>query len=113
MGELGYLDDPAFELGMLSAQAMRAVRVIVDIGMHLELAIPDTEADHPGERWTPELALPLRDRAPLRPSPDFMVPRGRPLPRPPRSGDLLQGGAEAGLARGLRRRRPGAVQPSI
>ena len=40
MGELGYLDGPAFELGMLSAQAMRAVRVIVDIGMHLELPIP-------------------------------------------------------------------------
>ena len=44
---------------MLSAQAMRAVRVIVDIGMHLELAIPDTERYHPGERWTPELALPF------------------------------------------------------
>ncbi|MGO9877281.1 MAG: DUF885 domain-containing protein, partial [Acidimicrobiia bacterium] len=40
MGELGYLEDPAYELGMLGAQAMRAVRVIVDIGMHLELAIP-------------------------------------------------------------------------
>ena len=37
MGELGYLEDPAYELGMLGAQAMRAVRVIVDIGMHLEL----------------------------------------------------------------------------
>src|SRR5262249_56264700 len=35
MGELGYLDDPAYELGMLGAQAMRAVRVSVDIGMHL------------------------------------------------------------------------------
>jgi uncharacterized protein (DUF885 family) len=59
MGELGYLEDPAFELGMLSAQAMRAVRVIVDIGMHLELRIPDRERDHPGERWTPKLALPF------------------------------------------------------
>ena len=59
MGELGYLDDPAFELGMLSAQAMRAVRVVVDIGMHLELAIPADERYHPGERWTPELALPF------------------------------------------------------
>jgi uncharacterized protein (DUF885 family) len=59
MGELGYLDDPAFELGMLSAQAMRAVRVIVDIGMHLELAIPAGERYHPGARWTPELALPF------------------------------------------------------
>ncbi len=59
MGELGYLDDPAFELGMLRAQAMRAVRVVVDIGLHLELTIPDHEAYRPGERWTPELALPF------------------------------------------------------
>ena len=59
MGELGYLDDPAFEMGMLAAQAMRAVRVVVDIGMHLELAIPAHERYHPGETWTPELALPF------------------------------------------------------
>ena len=59
MGELGYLDDPAYELGMLRAQAMRAVRVVVDIGMHLELAIPAHESYHPGATWTPELALPF------------------------------------------------------
>ncbi len=59
MGELGYLDNPDYELGMLRAQAMRAVRVVVDIGMHLELPIPDRERYHPGERWTPELALPF------------------------------------------------------
>jgi uncharacterized protein (DUF885 family) len=59
MGELGYLDDPAYELGMLGAQAMRAVRVIVDIGMHLELPIPDNERYHPGEIWTGALALPF------------------------------------------------------
>ncbi|MGE0880421.1 MAG: DUF885 domain-containing protein [Acidimicrobiia bacterium] len=59
MGELGFLDDPAYELGMLSAQAMRAVRVIVDIGMHLELTIPADEHYHPGERWTPQIALPF------------------------------------------------------
>ncbi len=64
MGELGYLENPDYELGMLRAQAMRAVRVIVDIGMHLELPIPATESYHPGERWTPELALPfVIDRA--------------------------------------------------
>jgi uncharacterized protein (DUF885 family) len=44
---------------MLRAQAMRAVRVVVDIGMHLELAIPADEHYHPGETWTPELALPF------------------------------------------------------
>ncbi|MFI5839374.1 DUF885 domain-containing protein [Catenuloplanes sp. NPDC051500] len=55
MDELGYLDDPGDKLGMLDGQAFRAARVIVDIGMHLELEIP---ADNPfgfapGERWTP------------------------------------------------------------
>jgi len=59
MGELGFLDDPAYELGMLRAQAMRAVRVVVDIGMHLQLRIPAHERYAPGELWTPELALPF------------------------------------------------------
>ena len=59
MGELGFLEDPAHEMGMLAAQAMRAVRVVVDIGMHLELPIPADERFHPGETWTPELALPF------------------------------------------------------
>ncbi len=57
MDELGYLDDPGNKLGMLDGQAFRACRVIVDIGMHLELEIPkDNPFDfHPGETWTPEL----------------------------------------------------------
>jgi uncharacterized protein (DUF885 family) len=57
MDELGYLDDPGDRLGMLDAQAFRAARVIVDIGMHLELEIPRDNpfGFHPGERWTPEL----------------------------------------------------------
>ncbi|MGZ4758184.1 MAG: DUF885 domain-containing protein [Acidimicrobiales bacterium] len=60
MDELGYLDRPEYRLGMLAAQALRAVRVIIDIGMHLELEIPEvqppTEAPfHPGERWTADL----------------------------------------------------------
>jgi uncharacterized protein (DUF885 family) len=58
MGELGYLEDPAFEMGMLAAQAMRAVRIVVDIGMHLELPIIDGEPNA-GQTWTPELALPF------------------------------------------------------
>jgi uncharacterized protein (DUF885 family) len=57
MDDLGYLDDPGDKLGMLDAQAFRAARVIVDIGMHLELEIPRDNpfGFHPGERWTPEL----------------------------------------------------------
>jgi uncharacterized protein (DUF885 family) len=41
MDELGYYADPADELGFLSNQALRAVRVVIDIGLHLGLAIPD------------------------------------------------------------------------
>jgi uncharacterized protein (DUF885 family) len=72
MVELGYLDDPAFELGQLAASAMRAVRVIVDIGMHLELPIPAASDYHPGATWNAELALPFvieRSRFPA----DFMA----------------------------------------
>ncbi|MFE7860253.1 DUF885 domain-containing protein [Streptomyces sp. NPDC057403] len=56
MDELGYLKDAEQRLGYLDAQMMRAARVIVDIGMHLELEIPADSPFHPGERWTPELA---------------------------------------------------------
>jgi uncharacterized protein (DUF885 family) len=55
MDELGYLENPDYRLGQLRAQALRAVRVIVDLGMHLELAIPERDAFHPGETWTPDL----------------------------------------------------------
>ncbi|MEV4684528.1 DUF885 domain-containing protein [Streptomyces kurssanovii] len=56
MDELGFLKDAERRLGYLDAQMMRACRVIVDIGMHLELKIPADSPFHPGERWTPELA---------------------------------------------------------
>jgi uncharacterized protein (DUF885 family) len=57
MDELGYLEDPGDRLGMLDGQAFRAARVIVDIGMHMELEVPRDNpfGFHPGERWTPEL----------------------------------------------------------
>ncbi len=35
MEQLGYLEDPADRLGMLDGQRMRAVRVVLDIGVHL------------------------------------------------------------------------------
>jgi uncharacterized protein (DUF885 family) len=55
--ELGYLDDDGDLLGMLDAQLFRAARVVIDIGMHLELEIPSGTGFHEGERWTPELGL--------------------------------------------------------
>jgi uncharacterized protein (DUF885 family) len=71
MGELGYLENPDYELGMLRAQAFRATRVVVDIGVHLELPIPKGEAYHPGETWTAELALPFAIEHSYEPA-DFM-----------------------------------------
>ena len=55
MGELGYLEVPDYKMGLLASQALRTVRVIIDIGMHLELAIPEGQPFHPGEVWTPAL----------------------------------------------------------
>jgi uncharacterized protein (DUF885 family) len=43
MLELGYLKDPGDHMGMLDMQRMRAARVVFDIGVHLELEVP--------ERW--------------------------------------------------------------
>ena len=40
MDELGYLDDPGDQLGMLDGQALRAARVVVDIGMHCGFEAP-------------------------------------------------------------------------
>ena len=59
MDDLGYLEDPGDKLGMLDGQALRAVRVILDIGIHLGLTIPKDNpfGYHPGEQWTPELGL--------------------------------------------------------
>jgi uncharacterized protein (DUF885 family) len=59
MHELGYLDDPVYELGWLAGQALRAARVIIDIGLHCEMRIPSDEQFHPGERWRVDLALPF------------------------------------------------------
>jgi uncharacterized protein (DUF885 family) len=56
MGEFGYLDD-AYLLGMLNKSILRAARVIVDIGMHLELAIPAGTGFAEGATWTPALGV--------------------------------------------------------
>ncbi|MFJ9854898.1 DUF885 domain-containing protein [Streptomyces sp. NPDC101150] len=71
MDELGFLTNAERRLGYLDAQMMRAVRVIIDIGMHLELEIPADSPFHPGERWTPQLAHEFLARHCSRPA-DFV-----------------------------------------
>ena len=61
--EFGWFENPDHRLGFLSGQILRTVRVIVDIGMHLDKRIPagtalhDGTAFHSGEMWTPDLAF--------------------------------------------------------
>jgi uncharacterized protein (DUF885 family) len=59
MEELGYLEDAGARFGMLDAQGFRAARVIVDIGMHLELEVPKDNPFgwRPGERWNADLGF--------------------------------------------------------
>ncbi|HEY2555466.1 MAG TPA: DUF885 domain-containing protein [Diaminobutyricibacter sp.] len=49
MEQLGYLDDPADRLGMLDGQRMRAARVVLDIGVHLEKQLPDGSGPWTGD----------------------------------------------------------------
>ncbi|GAB5076957.1 DUF885 domain-containing protein [Arthrobacter sp. AD-310] len=51
MQELGYLDDPGDHMGMLDMQRMRAARVVFDIGVHLELEMPERWGSG---TWTPD-----------------------------------------------------------
>ena len=56
MDELGHLSIPGTRLGCLDAQQMRAVRVVLDIGMHLRLRVPDDSPQLAGETFTPTVA---------------------------------------------------------
>jgi uncharacterized protein (DUF885 family) len=63
MDELGYYTKPEYELGFLANQALRAARIVVDIGLHLELAVPEDFwsmgelGDCGGKTWNAEMAV--------------------------------------------------------
>jgi uncharacterized protein (DUF885 family) len=66
MEELGFLDEPDYVFGLLAAQMLRACRVVIDIGAHLDLRIPEGQPFHPGENWRFETATEmLREYATL------------------------------------------------
>lgn len=52
MDELGYFEKPEYQFGMVISQMHRAARVVIDIGLHLDLMIPDDALFHPGEKWS-------------------------------------------------------------
>lgn len=57
MNELGFFEKPDYVFGWLSAQMLRACRVVIDIGSHLELRIPEGQPFYPGQDWSFELAV--------------------------------------------------------
>jgi len=61
MDELGYLDKPDYVMGKLASEMLRACRVVIDIGSHLELPLPLGQAFHPGEAWSFGLGVEMLD----------------------------------------------------
>jgi uncharacterized protein (DUF885 family) len=57
MDELGFLETPAYRLGMLATHAFRASRVVVDLGLHLELPIPVDAPMFAGGAWDFDTAV--------------------------------------------------------
>ena len=56
-GEIGLLADPGDRLGMLFGQRWRAARVVIDLGLHLDLPIPAGNGLTDASRWTPEVGV--------------------------------------------------------
>ena len=106
MEQLGYLDDPADRLGMLDGQRMRAARVVLDIGVHLEKhAARTAPVRGPATTRSSSCARNVNMNEQLR------AVRGEPLPRLARAGAVLQGrAADLGTdPRRVRQRREGAA----
>lgn len=57
--ELGLLERPEAELGMWAAAQLRAVRVVIDIGVHCGLSLPHDAPLHGGEPWSWQVAFDL------------------------------------------------------
>jgi uncharacterized protein (DUF885 family) len=57
MDELGFFEKPEYRLGLLASQLFRSVRIVVDIGCHLQKRLPDDAPLHGGETWSYEVAV--------------------------------------------------------
>jgi uncharacterized protein (DUF885 family) len=74
MDELGAFGDPADEMGFLSCQALRAARIVVDIGMHLALPAPPdigvlgAMGDVAGRIWDADMAVALLEERAIEPT---------------------------------------------
>jgi uncharacterized protein (DUF885 family) len=73
MNELGFFEDLGDEMGFLAGQALRAARIVVDIGLHLELPVPagfgalGDFGDCSGKAWTPPMAVAVLEERAIQP----------------------------------------------
>ncbi len=63
MDALGHLSDDGDRLGMLDAQRLRAGRVVLDIGLHVGLPMPEDLAGSAGGGLDLREGLGLHERA--------------------------------------------------
>ncbi|MGN6300291.1 MAG: DUF885 domain-containing protein [Angustibacter sp.] len=61
--ELGLLRTPGERLGMLYGQRWRAARIVIDMGLHLDLPIPPDNGFTDATHWTPKLGADVLRRA--------------------------------------------------
>ena len=66
--ELGWFSESGTRLGTLRIRARQAARVVIDIGLHLDLPVPEPDAARHGPQWTFEVAR------------DVLATRGRCVP---------------------------------
>ncbi len=57
MYEMNFYSKPEYVLGMLYNSMMRACRIVIDIGLHLELKIPDNFYFNSGKKWNYDLGV--------------------------------------------------------
>ncbi|WP_124054164.1 DUF885 domain-containing protein [Arcanobacterium ihumii] len=55
MAELGFMEDPGDRMGVLDSERLRAARVVLDIGVHLEKPAP-TKYQHINPTWNRDVA---------------------------------------------------------
>ena len=67
MDELGYFENPEYRLGLLSSQLFRSVRIVVDIGSQLGLALPADAPLYAGEEWTYDKAVDYIEKIAINP----------------------------------------------
>ena len=73
MNELGFFEDLGDEMGFLAGQALRAARIVGDIGLHLELPVPAgfgslaDFGDCSGKAWTPPMAVAVLEERAIQP----------------------------------------------